>query len=453
MNQRVISSLFFILLSIALTAIPAQAEDVELSELPQAVRQTVERELKGKQIDELERDEDDGKIVYEVQTEGDNELKLKIAEDGTLLEKEEELDDDDLPEAIMNVVKKAFGDIDIDDVEKRYQLGRKPYYKVEGDNDKFEAELEIAEDGTILKKEINERRDDEDLPGEFRRIRRTVIQLIDQLQIVALGDSRTQKGVDPQYFLGEENQKYPLAITFGSCAKGMGAVQLLCEDYFAHGRKMKWVIYGLSPRILNRYYRSGGWDDNVKECDIYYTDKNMWPTIPKVTRMIPFSEVDIDEGSKWGFDGNERIKKDLLRDKDERRNALRELQGKGRYEFDLERYAMLESSVKILGENGVNMLAFSPPMHPISAGQPCADDDGTNRQAYDEYVTRLNALDKKYPNFYFLDANKKGEHGFEHECFSDFDHLTVRGAKKLSLMLNDLMVKANSKEKQKNAKK
>ena len=85
--------------------------------------------------------------------------------------------------------------------------------------------------------------------------------------------------------------------------------------------------------------------------------------------------------------------------------------------------------------------------------QPCTDDDGTNRQAYDEYVTRLNALDKKYPNFYFLDVNKKGEHGFEHECFSDFDHLTIRGAKKLSIMLNDIMVKAKSKAEQKNAKK
>jgi len=447
MNRRVTISLFYItLLSIGLTAMPALADDVSLSDLPQAVRDTIERELKGMEIDDIERDRDDGKIVYQVDTEGDNDVKIKIAEDGTLLEREEQLDEDDLPAIILAAVKKSVGDIDIDDVEKRYRHGRKPYYKIEAENDKFKVDLDIAEDGTILDKDIDEKGDDDDLPGEFRRIRRTVIQLIDQLQIVAIGDSRTQKGIDPKYFLGEENQKYPLAITFGSCAKGMGAVQLLCEDYFAHGRKMKWVIYGLSPRMLNRYYRSGGWDDNVKECDIYYTDKNAWAAIPKVTRMIPFSEVDIDEGSQWGFDGNERIKKDLLTDEDERRNALRELQGKGRYEFDLKRLAMLESSIKILGENGVNMLAFSPPMHPISAGQPCTDDDGTNREGYDEYVTRLNALDKKYPNFYFLDVNKKGEHGFEHECFSDFDHLTIRGAKKLSIMLNDLMVKAKAKD-------
>ena len=64
----------------------------------------------------------------------------------------------------------------------------------------------------------------------------------------------------------------------------------------------------------------------------------------------------------------------------------------------------------------------------------------------------MNALDKKHPNFYFLDVNKKGEHGFEHECFSDFDHLTIRGAKKLSIMLNEFMVKVDSLAKAMNAK-
>jgi hypothetical protein len=453
MNRKAVISLFYIILpTVGLTTIPVLAEDVEMSDLPQAVRQTIQRELKGMEIDDLERDKDDGKIVYELEAENnDREIRLKIAQDGTLLEKEEQLDDNDLPEVILAVVKKCIGDIDIDDVEKRYRHGRKTYYKVEGENDKFEVDLEIAEDGTILCKEIDEKGDDDDLPGEFRRIRRTVLQLIDQLRIVVIGDSRTEKSVDPKYFLGEENRKYPLALSFGSCAKGMGAVQLLCEDYFAHGRKMEWVIYGLSPRVLNKYYRSGGWDDNVKECDIYYTDKTAWATIPRVTRMIPFSEVDMDEGSQWGFDGNEGVDDDLLSDEDDRDEALRDLSGKGRFKFDLERYAMLESAIRKLGENNVKMLAFSPPIHPISSGRPCTDDDGTPRQAYDEYVTRMNALDKKYPDFYFLDVNKKGEHGFEHECFHDFDHLNIRGAKKLSIMLNDFMVKVDSLAKARNA--
>ncbi|MHC4706701.1 MAG: hypothetical protein ACYS8I_06400 [Planctomycetota bacterium] len=44
-------------------------EDVSLSEVPQAVRATIERETKGFEIDDIERDKDDGQIVYEVDAE------------------------------------------------------------------------------------------------------------------------------------------------------------------------------------------------------------------------------------------------------------------------------------------------------------------------------------------------------------------------------------------------
>jgi len=452
MNRRVTISLFYItVLTIGLTVIPAQAEDVSLSDVPQAVRQTIERELKGREIDDIERDRDDGRIVYEIDVDGDNDLRIKVAEDGTLMEREEQLDDDDLPEAIMNVIRKAFGDLDIDDVEKRYRHGRKPYYKVEGENDKFKVDLEIAEDGTILDKDIDEKDDDDDLPGDFRRIRRTVIKLIDQLRIVAIGDSRVEKGVDPKYFLGEENRKYPLAVSFGSCAKDMPMVQILCEDYFAHGRKMEWVVYGLSTRVFNRYYRDGDDEKEILRSKIYRDDKAAWATIPKVTEMVPFNELDLDGDTPWGYDGDDGVDDDLT-DEDEREDIIDDLR-KGRYKFDLKRLAMFESAIQKLGEKNIKMLAFSPPMHPISKGQPCVDDDGTTREAYDDFIVKMNALDKKYPNFYFLDIHKKGEHNFEHECFNDFDHLNKRGGKKLSIMLNDFMIKADTKAKAKNAKK
>ncbi|MHC4212032.1 MAG: PepSY-like domain-containing protein [Planctomycetota bacterium] len=454
MNGRLKSSLFYIaLLLIGLTGTSILVgDDVSLSQVPQAVRQTIERELKGIEIDDLERDRDDGKIVYEVDTDGGNDLKLKIAEDGTLLEREEELDDDDLPAAVLDAVKKSVGDIDIDDVEKRYRHGRKTYYKIDGENDKLEVELEIAEDGTILDKEIDRKDDDDDddLPGDFRDIRRTFIKLRDQVKIVAIGDSRVEKGVDPKYFLGEENQKYPLAVSFGSCAKDMPMVQILCEDYFAHGRKMQWVIYGLSPRALNRYYRDGDDENDIKRNKIYLDDKAAWETLPPVSQMVTFDQIDLEGDSPWGFDGEDGIDDDLS-DEDDREDAIDDLR-KGRYKFDLKRIEMLESSIKKLGENNIRMLAFSPPIHPVSIGQPCTDDDGTTREAYDEYVVKMNALDKKYPNFYFLDVHKKGEHGFEHECFNDLDHLNKRGAKKLSLMLNDFMVKSESRGKVTKAK-
>ncbi|MHC4659856.1 MAG: PepSY-like domain-containing protein [Planctomycetota bacterium] len=425
-------------------------DDVSLSDVPQAVRTTIKRELKGAEIDGLERDKDDGKIVYEVETDGDNDIKITITENGTLLEREEELDAKDLPAAILNAVEKMFGDVDFDDVEKEYRLGRGTVYKMEVEKDMLRVDLEMKEDGTVVKKRVRDNEDD--THGSLRKVRRKFMQLRGQLKVVVIGDSRAEKGVDPRYLLGEENQKHPIAFSFGFSARGVAMAQLLCEDYFAHGSKMEWVIYGISTRVFNTYYTPGNNEDDIKQSRGYLADKAAWATLPDVVGMVEFSDIDTDDSSQWGFDGKEGIKDDIS-EKGERERTLRELGGSGRFIFDLKRLAMLESAIKTLAKHNVKLLAFSPPVHPISIGMPCTDDDGTNREAYDEFVAQMNALDKKYPNFYFLDVNNKGEHGLEHECFRDLDHLNIRGAKKLSLRLNDFMKSVDSDMKNGIAKK
>jgi uncharacterized membrane protein YkoI len=421
------------------------ADDVSLSEVPQAVRVVIERETRGFEIDDLERDKDDGEIVYEVDAENDDrQIKLKVAEDGTLLEKEEELDTKDLPAAILNAVKKMFGDVDFEDTEKDYRSGRGTIYKIEVEKDKLRIELEMKEDGTVVKKRVRDNGDD--MPGSLRKVRQKFMPLRGQLKVVVIGDSRAEKGVDPQYFLGDENQKHPIAFSFGPCARGMAMAQLLCEDYFAHGSKMEWVIYGMSGRVLNKYYTPGNNEDDIKESRGYQADKAAWATLPDVEGMVEFSEIDTGDSSQWGFDGKDEIKDDIS-EEDERERTIRELSGKGRFILEHKRLEMLESAIKTLAEHNVKLLVFTPPIHPISAGMPCTDDDGTNREAYDECVAKMNALDNKHPNFYFYDVNNKCEHGLEHECFYDLDHLNIRGAKKLSLMLNDFMKAVDSGKK------
>jgi uncharacterized membrane protein YkoI len=419
-------------------------EAVSSSELPDAVRVTVERETKGFEIDEIERDEDDGKIVYEVEVDGDNDMKIKVAEDGTLLEREEELETKDLPALILNAVEKIFGDVDFEDVEREYRWDRGTIYKIEVEKDKLRIDLEMKEDGTVVKKRVRDNGDD--MPGSLRKVRQKFMPLRGQLKVVVIGDSRAEKGVDPKYFLGEENQKHPIAFSFGPCARGMAMAQLLCEDYFAHGSKMEWVIYGMSSRVLNKYYTPGNNEDDIKESRGYLADKAAWATLPEVTELVEFGDIDTDDSSQWGFDGKDEIKDDIS-EKGERERTIRELSGKGRFILEHKRIEMLESAIKTLAEHNVKLLLFTPPIHPISKGMPCTDDDGTNREAFDELVAQMNALDKKYPNFHFYDVNKKGEHGLEHECFYDLDHLNIRGAKKLSLRLNDFMKAVDSGKK------
>jgi len=337
-----------------------------------------------------------------------------------------------------------FGDVDFEDIEKGYRSGRGTIYKIEIEKDKLRVDLEMKEDGTVVKKRVRDNGDD--MPGSLRKVRNRFMPLRGQLKVVVIGDSRAEKGVDPMYLLGEENQKHPIAFSFGPCARGMAMAQLLCEDYFAHGPKMEWVIYGMSSRVLNKYYTPGNNEDDIKESRGYQADKAAWATLPDVEGMVEFSDIDTDDNSQWGFDGKDEIKDDIS-EKGERDRTIRELSGKGRFILEHKRIEMLESAIKTLAEHNVKLLIFTPPIHPISTGMPCTDDDGTNREADDEIVAQMNALDKKYPNFYFYDVNKKGEHGLEHECFYDLDHLNIRGAKKLSLMLNDFMKAVDSGKK------
>jgi uncharacterized membrane protein YkoI len=67
----------------------------DIDELPPAVRATVERETTGGQIEEIERESKDGRVVYEVEFTRDGlEIELEVAEDGTVLEREEEEEDE-----------------------------------------------------------------------------------------------------------------------------------------------------------------------------------------------------------------------------------------------------------------------------------------------------------------------------------------------------------------------
>ncbi len=73
---------------------------VKVEELPDPVKATLDKfiadEAPGAEVEEIEKEVEDGKVVYEIELEvGDKDIELEIAEDGTLLEKEVEKDDDD----------------------------------------------------------------------------------------------------------------------------------------------------------------------------------------------------------------------------------------------------------------------------------------------------------------------------------------------------------------------
>ena len=71
-------------------------EQITLDEAPAAVQATIKTEAQGGSIEEIERETENGKTVYEADVIiNGQEVEIKVAPDGTLLGKEVEDDDDD----------------------------------------------------------------------------------------------------------------------------------------------------------------------------------------------------------------------------------------------------------------------------------------------------------------------------------------------------------------------
>lgn len=63
-------------------------DDVQLQEVPQAARDTIQREVKQGRITEIDREDDDGRVYYEVEyKQGNQRYELHVSEDGKVLQR------------------------------------------------------------------------------------------------------------------------------------------------------------------------------------------------------------------------------------------------------------------------------------------------------------------------------------------------------------------------------
>ena len=127
---------------------------LELADLPSAVQKTVKRELGSAYIDEIERDTEDGKVVYKVEAEtaDGREIELEVAEDGTLLEKKEEVRLTDVPAAVRATIERELGGVIPEKIERQTEEGTIRYEVDAEMADGREIDLDVAEDGTLLEK-------------------------------------------------------------------------------------------------------------------------------------------------------------------------------------------------------------------------------------------------------------------------------------------------------------
>ncbi len=156
--------------------------EVTLAEVPELVKAAILAQAQGNTINEIEVEVENGQQVYEAEViVNGREVDIRVAADGTVLGEEtddedgdddDEADDDDedederdvrvslgeLPPAVQAVLTSLNGEIR--ELERETEDGREQYAAdVVIDGQLFD--VEIAPDGTLLKKEVEDQDDDE----------------------------------------------------------------------------------------------------------------------------------------------------------------------------------------------------------------------------------------------------------------------------------------------------
>lgn len=109
--SRRLSIALILLLCIALcfalaTVCAAEKDDdqkVTLDQCPTAVQKTLNEQAKGGTIDEIEKETEDGKVIYSAEITKDGKTyDVEVGEDGTLIKSEADDEDDDASEVEEN---------------------------------------------------------------------------------------------------------------------------------------------------------------------------------------------------------------------------------------------------------------------------------------------------------------------------------------------------------------
>jgi len=156
--------------------------EVSIDKVPAAVKATILAEAEGGTIGEIEMETENGRTVYEADVIIDGrEIEIQVAPDGTLLgteteddegdDDEDEGDDDDededeeevsldaVPAAVKATILKEAAGAEIEEVVKETEDGQ-IIYEAEFEVDGKEIEIEVAENGTLLEREIEDDDDD-----------------------------------------------------------------------------------------------------------------------------------------------------------------------------------------------------------------------------------------------------------------------------------------------------
>lgn len=133
------------------TQAAAQERRLKRSQLPPAVQRTAAEQSRGAKVRGYATEKDDGQTVYEVEmTVHGRSRDVTIDSTGTVLEMEEQVVFDSLPEAVRTGLRQAAGSGRITNVESLTKLGRLVAYEAQVRLGAKRSEVQVGPDGKPL---------------------------------------------------------------------------------------------------------------------------------------------------------------------------------------------------------------------------------------------------------------------------------------------------------------
>ena len=163
MSRRVLECVLVVALIVAISGCgitskleakkDTSCQQVSLSTVPEPVRLTIEKLTAGGEIKKIEKEDVDGKVVYDVEAkEGEKDVEYDVGSDGTVLTSEESIPYGSLPTAVRAAAEKYFGSAAGLKASQEVESG-KTFYEVEGRKKGKAVALKMTGAGQILEKE------------------------------------------------------------------------------------------------------------------------------------------------------------------------------------------------------------------------------------------------------------------------------------------------------------
>ena len=159
MQYRIVQSILMAILIVGLFGCgwvqkkEAPGQVVALSDVPAPARATIERLTAGGDIKKIEKEEEEGIVLYDVEAKvKDIDVEYDVASDGSVLSAEESVPYSTMPAVVQAAASKYFGSAEGLKAHKEVEKG-KTFYEVEGSKGGSAITLKLSDTGKILEEE------------------------------------------------------------------------------------------------------------------------------------------------------------------------------------------------------------------------------------------------------------------------------------------------------------